>query len=173
MDSHLRSLIRSEGGALRLSARERALLEFTLATFGEPLSEFMLAGLAEEAEARSWLFTVRFDDERAVARRREIKVEPDERPDVVTLLPRRREPLVMLALLRLLSKEAWPSSPKLSYAQEEVLHLLGWEDSVDARSAIDGAVERYARLSYKWGLSGTPPITRIGYPRCHRVKTLG
>jgi hypothetical protein len=154
MDSHLIRLIRGEGGALSLSERERALLEFALDTFGEPLSQLILAGLGEEAEARSWLFTVTFEDERGAARRREIKLEPDERPDVVTLLPRGREPLVILALLRLLIEDPQRSSSTLSYKQEGVLDLLGWEDTADVRSAIDGAVERYAGLSYSWGLSG-------------------
>lgn len=154
MDLHLISLVRGEGGALSLSAGERILLEFALDTFGEPLSQLILAGLGEEAEARSWLFTITFEDERSATRRREIKLEPDERPDVVTLLPRWREPLVILALLRLLIEDHQQSSSTLSYKQEQILHLLGWEDTVDARSAIDEAVERYARLSYRWGLSG-------------------
>jgi hypothetical protein len=153
MDSYLVSLIRGEGGALSLSAGERMLLEFALDTFGEPLSQFILAGLGEEAEARSWLFTITFDDERGVGRRRKIKLEPDERPDVITLLPRQREPLVILALLCLLIEDPQRSSSTLSYKQEEVLHLLGWQNTVDACSAIDEAVERYARLSYSWGLS--------------------
>lgn len=154
MDLYLVSLIRGEGGVLSLSAGEKTLLEFALDTFGEPLSQLLLAGLSEEAPARSWLFTITFDDERGAALRREVKLEPDERPDVVTLLPRRREPLVILALLRLLIEVPQRSSSSLSYKQEQVLNLLEWEDTVDVRSIIYEVVERYARLSYSWGLSG-------------------
>jgi hypothetical protein len=160
MDSHLVNLIRGEGSALTLLAGEKMLLGFALDIFGESLSQLLLAGLDEETETRSWLFTVTFEDERGMARRREIKLEADDRPDVVTLLPRQREPLVILALLRLLIEDRQRSSSTLSYQQEKVLQLLGWEDTVAARSAIDEAVERYARLSYKWELSGEELVER-------------
>lgn len=142
------------GGYFRLSVSERRLLEFALDLFGEPLSRFLLSGTGEESEARAWLFTVAFADERGAERSREVKVEPDDIPGEPRVLPGRREPLVILALLRLLIEARRPSAHTLSYSQEEVLNLLGWEDAEATRSAIDRAVERYARLSYGWGLGG-------------------
>jgi len=153
MGSRLVRLIPA-GGYFLLSGRERRLLKFALDVFGEPLSQFLLSGLGEEAEARVWLFTVTLTDERGTARSRRIRVEPDDIPGTPCMLPRRREPLVMLALLRLLIGSRRRSSPALSYGQEEALRLLGWEDTEESRSAIDEAVKRYARLSYSWGLSG-------------------
>lgn len=153
MDSRLVRLIPA-GGYFLLSGPERRLLKFALDLFGEPLSQFLLSGLGEEAEARVWLFTVTFADERGTARSRGIRVEPDDIPGAPCVLPRQREPLVMLALLRLLIENRRRSSPALTYGQEEVLRLLGWEDTEEGRSAIDEAVKRYARLSYSWGLSG-------------------
>ena len=144
--------IRSGGGALVPSDSERILLEFALDLFGEPLSQFILSGTGEETEAQAWLFTVSFTDKQGTTRSREIRVEPDDIPDELCVLPSQREPMVILALLRLLIEAHSPPSYTLSYSQEQILNLLGWEDTEAARSAIDRAVERYARLSYSWRL---------------------
>lgn len=152
MASRLVNLIPA-GGYFRLSGSERRLLEYALDLFGEPLSRFILSGIGEETEAQVWLFSVSFADGSGAALRREIRVEPDDIPREPRVLPCRREPLVMLALLRLLI-EARGSLSTLSYSQEQILNLLGWEDDETTRSAIDQAVKRYARLSYSWGLSG-------------------
>jgi hypothetical protein len=138
---------------MELSAPEQRLLDFSRERFGEHLSHFLLAGLGEEDEARIWLFTATFTDGQGIDRCREIKVEANERPDIVTLLPRRREPLVILALLRLLIVDREMSTSSLSYELEEVLNLLGWEDSAQSRLTIDGAIERYFNISYNWSLS--------------------
>jgi hypothetical protein len=140
------------GGYFRLSGSERRLLEYALDLFGESLSRFLLSGIGEEAEAQVWLFSVSFDDGGRMTRSRGIRVEPDDIPREPRVLPCRREPLVMLALLRLLI-EARGSLSTLSYSQKQVLNLLGWEDDETTRSDIDQAVRRYARLSYSWGLS--------------------
>jgi hypothetical protein len=152
-DSELIKLVRGEGGSLWPSRRERLLLKFALDTFGEPLSQFLISGLGEEEGGRIWLFTVAFTDHRDTICRRDLRVEADELPDVVTLLPRRREPLVMLALLRLLMSRK-PFSSSMFYDQEEVLGLLEWKDTFDSRLSIDETVERYADISYRWALSG-------------------
>jgi hypothetical protein len=153
MASRLVNLIPA-GGYFRLSGSERRLLEFTLDLFGEPLSRFLFSGIGEETEAQVWLFSVSFAAGSGVACGREIRVEPDDIPGEPRVLPCRREPLVMLALLRLLLETLGPSASTLSYSQEQVLNLLGWEDNETTCSAIDQAVKRYARLSYSWGLSG-------------------
>src|ERR1700760_3760646 len=90
------------GRYFRLSRSERRLLEFALDLFGEPLSKFLLSGIGEEAEAQVWLFKVSFGAGSGAAHPREIRVEPDDIPGEPRVLPSRREPLVMLALLRLL-----------------------------------------------------------------------
>lgn len=151
-DSELIRLIRGEGGSLWPSSGERRMLKFALDAFGESLSRFLLSGLGEEEESRVWLFTVTFTDNRGVGYRREIRVEAEDNPDVIPLLPRRREPLVMLSLLWLLMGRQ-PFSPSMFYNQEEVLTLLGWEDNSSFRLSIDETVERYADLSYRWTLS--------------------
>lgn len=151
MASRLVNLIPA-GGYFRLSGSERRLLEYALDLFGEPLCKFLLSGIGEEAEARVWLFRVSFDEGSGVIRSREIRVEPDDIPREPRVLPGRREPLVILALLRLLIEAHGPSSSTLSYSQEQVLNLLGWKDDGATRSAVDQAVKRYAKLLYSWGL---------------------
>jgi hypothetical protein len=138
---------------MRLSAPEQRLLDSSRELFGEHLSQFLLTGLDEEDEAQTWLITVTFVDEKFVDQCREIKVEADDRPDTAALLPRRREPLVILALLQLLIVDREMSSASLYYETEEVLGLLGWEDSVKSRFTVDEAIERYSNMSYNWRLS--------------------
>lgn len=128
------------------------MLEFALDLFGEPLSRFFLSGIGEETETQVWLFSVSFNDGRGAARSREVRVEPDDIPGEPRVLPGGREPLVILALLRLLIEDRPQSSSTMSYKQEQVLKFLGWKDTAEVRSVIDQAVKRYARLAYRWGL---------------------
>lgn len=163
-DSALIRLVRGEGGALWLSQPERRLIKFAIDTFGEPLSRFLLSGLGEEREeGRIWLFTIAFTAHHGVNMNREVKVEADDLPDIVTSLPQRREPLVILALLWLLLAGSGSSSSSLSYQQEEVLGLLGWQNDTQSRLAIDEAVNRYVDLSYRWTLSGDE-LAEKNYP---------
>jgi hypothetical protein len=138
---------------MKLLAQEQSLLDFAREQFGEHLSQFLLAGLEAEDEVQIWLFTVTFTDGQGVNQCREIKVEADERPDIITLLPRHREPLVILALLRLLIVEGEMTAASLYYEPKEVLDLLGWKDSVKSRLIINEAIERYFSISYYWRLS--------------------
>lgn len=151
-DSDMTKLIRGEGVSLWLSRGERRLLKFALETFGESLSKFLLSGLGEEEESRIWLFTVLFTDNKGESHCRDIRVAADDLPDIVTRLPRQREPLVMLSLLWLLmGRQQFSSS--LFYDQREVLELLGWEDTPTSRLSIDEAIGRYVDMSYQWALS--------------------
>jgi hypothetical protein len=146
-------LVRGEVAGVRLSGPERSLLQFSQDTFGEHLTRFLLSGLGKEDEARRWLFIIRFTDEEGTTLRRRLYVEADDVPEVVTSLPRRHEPLVMLALLRLLTRDRRAVPASLFYEQEKVLKLLGWEDTVESRLVIDEAVDRYSYLTYRWALS--------------------
>lgn len=137
--------------ALLLSQPERRLLKFALENFGERLTQFLLSGLGEEEQVQIWIFTVTFFDYEGMSRCRDLRVEADALPDIVTILPQRHEPLVMLALLRLLLSRQ-PFSSSLFYDQAEVLELLGWEDTSVSRLSIDEAVGHYMDISYQWPL---------------------
>lgn len=151
MDSRLVKLLPAEG-YFPISSAEHRLLEFALDQFGEPLSQFLLAGLGEDRGVSGWVFTVTFADGRGVRRSREVQVRADYRPDLTPSVPRHKEPLVALALLRLLIVNRKLSLPRLSYSQEEVLGLLDWEDTQESRRKIDEAVKRYSSLLYRWAL---------------------
>jgi hypothetical protein len=138
--------------ALSPSNHERVLLKFAIDYFGEPLSRFFLSGLGEDKIVHRWLFTVTFSDEQGVHHNREVRVEADDRPDIAPSVPRHKEPLAALALLRLLIVDRKFASFKLFYNQEEVIGLLGWEDTQESRLSIDEAVSRYFTLSYEWSL---------------------
>jgi hypothetical protein len=151
MDSRLVKLVPGER-YFPLSGAEHRLLEFALDQFGEPLSQFLLAGLGEDSVVSGWVFTVTFTDGRGVRRSREVHVRADYRPDLAPSVPQHKEPLVALALLWLLVVDRKLPLSSLSYSQEEVLGLLGWEDTQELRLKIDEAVRRYFTLLYEWGL---------------------
>jgi hypothetical protein len=146
-------LLRREGPAPWLSRHERRLLKFAKDAFGEALGSFLLSGLGEEGEARAWLFSVTFEDDRGASRVREVRVEAADLPDAATSLPRRKEPLVLMALLRLPLADGSPPPSRLSYRREEVLRLLGWDETAESLRAVDAVVGRYADLGYRWALS--------------------
>lgn len=153
-ESELIKLVRGEGRALWLSALERRLLRFAIDTFGTPLSQVLLSGLGEEDEANRWLFVITFADSGSAILRRRLYVEaPDLTPDLKTHLPRRREPLALLALIKLFLSERRTTSPNLFYSHEEVLGLLGWQDTESSRLILDEAIDRYFFLSYRYALS--------------------
>lgn len=141
---------------IKLSKLERSLISFARAEFGEHLTQFLLAGLGEEETTHSWLFTIDFTHD-GTSLHRELQVSDNDHPEAPTRLPERRDPLVILALLRLLILQDQPSSSNLSsanlsYKIEEVLKLLGWKDTARSRRMIDEAVERYSKLMYRWAM---------------------
>lgn len=153
-DSELVRLVRGEGGALWLNRHERRLLKFALGTFGEALSRFLLTGLGEEAVEPRWHFTVAYAGGDVDAYEGRLQVITHEPLDGQSLLPRWRDPLVLLALLRLLLHPGQESMAPLTYEPGDVLRLLGWPDDQDARRELDEAVGRYSYLTYKWEMSG-------------------
>jgi len=150
--SNLLEKIRGGDGVPSLSESEFALLAFALDSFGEALGSFFLSGLGEEGNTPGWLFTITFSDGLGRHCRREVRVQADYRPDLAPSVPKHKEPLVALALLWLLVVHRKLSLSSLSYSQEEVLGLLGWEDTQESRLKIDEAIRRYFTLLYEWGL---------------------
>src|ERR1043165_4385658 len=122
---------------IKLSKLERELLSFAREEFGEYLTQFLLAGLGEEGTTHSWLFIIDFTID-GTSLHRELQVSDNDQPGAPTCLPQRRDPLVMLALLRLLILQD-QSSASLSYDMEEVLKLLGWNHTAQSRRMIDEA----------------------------------
>lgn len=154
MRSGLLKLNCGEIGEVCPSRAERRLLKFAFETFGEPLGSFLLSGLGEETVALKWRFTVTYRGKGGALFRRKVIVEADDlTPDITTFLPRRREPLVILALLYILTLDRETLAAKLQYKRREVTQLLGWGKSPEAKAAVDEAVDRYSYLSYRWEAS--------------------
>jgi hypothetical protein len=147
-------LARGEVAGVRLSGPERSLLQFSQDRFGEHLTRLLLSGLGEKRTELHRLFIISFASGDGVLLRRRLRVEADDlTPETLTSLPYGRDPLALLALLRLLTRAGGKTPASLFYERKEVLSLLGWDDSAETRLAVDEAVDRYSCLSYRWALS--------------------
>jgi hypothetical protein len=109
--------------------------------------------LGEEGAGRRWLFTITYAGGDGARLQRRVEAISHEPADGPALFPRRRDPLVLLALLRLLLSGGHASWYELSYDRRDVLSLLGWGDSREEASEIDEAVERYSLITFRWGMS--------------------
>jgi len=138
---------------MELSAPEQRLLEFSREQFGEHLSQFLLAGLGEENLGPRGRFVITYAGGGDSLLERQVEVITYEPADGSSYLPRGRHPLVLLALLRLLMDGGRGSLNALRYEQAEVLSLLGWEGTEEARGEVDEAVARYFKLTYKWKMN--------------------
>lgn len=135
---------------MELSAPERRLVDFASGRFGEPLTQFLLAGLGEVRLSQRRGFTITYVGSEGQYLRRRVQVLTHEQEDGPTLLPSLRDPLVLLALLRLLPEDDQKSRYSLSYGLGDILRLLDWRDTRKARGEVDEAVERYSLLTYIW-----------------------
>lgn len=154
-DSELDRLIRGEGDPHGSSSSERQLLKFSLDTFGESLSRILLAGLGEEGrEPRRLLFMISYSDAEFATYQCRLQVITYELSESESYLPHRRDPLVLLSLLRLLLPETGDPGTELTFNPEDVVAALGWPDTDQARGEVDEAIERYSALTYIWILSG-------------------
>jgi hypothetical protein len=85
-----------------LSSAEQNLVSFAREEFGESLAQFLLNGLGAVPEAQRWHFTITFTNNEGTAQERRLEAITYEPTDGQSFLPRGRDPLVLLALLRLL-----------------------------------------------------------------------
>jgi hypothetical protein len=135
---------------MELSAREQQLLEFAIGEFGEPLTQFLLAGLGEAKVRPRWRFTITYLDDEGIRIKRTVKVISHEPEDGSSRLPRGRDPLIFLALIRILITTGQPSDYRMSYELEDVLKILGWADNRRNQHEIDEAVRRYSQMMFSW-----------------------
>ena len=135
---------------MKLSAREQQLLDFAIGEFGEPLTQFLLAGLGEDKVRPRWRFTITYLDDEGVRIKRTVKVISHEPEDGSSRLPRSRDPLVFLALIRMLISAGPPLDYRMRYELEDVLSILGWADNRRTRREIDEAVRRYTQMRFSW-----------------------
>lgn len=135
---------------MELSAREQLLIDFAIGEFGEPLTQFLLAGLGEDKVRPRWQFTITYLDNEGLRIKRTVKVISHEPEDGSSRLPRGRDPLVFLTLIRMLLTADQPPDYRVRYELEDVLKILGWADNRRNRRVIDEAVWRYTQMRYSW-----------------------
>jgi hypothetical protein len=100
--SELVKLVRGEGGEMWPSRLERHLLKFSLNTFGEKLSQLLLTGIGKRKVGQRWRLAISYISDQGAMRKRHVQVITYEPASGESFLPRGRDPLVLLALLRLL-----------------------------------------------------------------------
>lgn len=140
---------------MELSAPEQRLLNFASERFGEALGQFMLAGLWEEKVAQRWKFSITYDNDEGVKLKRQVDILSHEPADGSSCLPRSKDPLILLALLRLLIRSNQIPPDSLLYEQADLLNLLGWADTQSAHDVIDEAVKRYSLMLFRWKMNRT------------------
>jgi hypothetical protein len=138
---------------MKLSAQEQRLLDFARKQFGEKLTEFLLAGLGEDAAAQRRHFTITYAGEGRSFLKRRVELISYEPENGLSFLPCRRDPLVLLALIQLLLRSDHKPTNNLQYTHGEVLSLLGWKDTTKVRREIDQALMRYFMLTYTWKMN--------------------
>ena len=145
---------------MELSIAEQKLISFARDEFDEALTQFLLAGLGEEAVAQSWRLTINYSVDDAISLEREVMIITYEPADGRSYLPRQRDALVLIAFLQLLVSNSQTSQNDLLYDQEDVLNLLGWGDTQEARDEIDEALDRYSLIMFRWVMNSTELINR-------------
>lgn len=138
---------------MKLSTPEKRLLDFAREEFGERLTEFFSAGFRENVDSQRWRFTITYVGDNNSLLKRHVEIITYEPEDGSSYLPRRRDPMVLLALLYLLLRGNSESSNILRYKDEDVLGLLGWKDTEKARGEMDRAIKRYFQLTYNWKMN--------------------
>jgi hypothetical protein len=122
----------------------RQLLAFAEAEFGDHLSGLLLAGYGDSASARQRSYAVLTKDGSGQRQEHIVKVATDHHSG----LPSGREPLVLLALLKMLFAGKGLQTGRVVYAHKAVSEMIGWEHSRETGEAVDTAVTRYFHLFY-------------------------
>jgi hypothetical protein len=138
---------------MHLSTHEQYLLDFAREEFGEKLTDFLLVGLGEDVVAQSWYLFITYAGGNGAPLKQHVEVITYEPLDGTSHLPRQRDPFVLIALLRLLLRGGSSSTNRIQYRPEEVLNLLGWDDTSESHVEVDEAIRRYCLLSYKWEMN--------------------
>jgi len=118
----------------------RQLLSFAKTEFGEHLTELLLSGYDVEQVVLRRRYTVNLQGDSG----REITVEVAT--DASTGLPAGWEPLVLVALLKLLLASGRSPTVSVSYSLRELLKKLSL--SAGDRRAVEQAIEDYYHLSF-------------------------
>jgi hypothetical protein len=136
----------------RRSKAEQKLIDFTRGSFGDRLSELLLCGYGEERVLSSRDFVVELAGRDATEEQSRLMFVAEGSAGASSSLPYRKEPLVLLALLRLLPAEGRGSAGRLSYSYSDVLEVLGWGATAESLETVSISVTKYFHAFYQ--LSG-------------------
>lgn len=137
------------------------LMAFAKAEFGEHLTALLLSGYDGSPRGQVCAYDVSLRESEGGESVARVKVVSD----APSSLPARGEPLVLLALLKLIRPDDAPRT-ELAFTHESILGMLRQEDSKETRRLIGRAVERYYFLSLE---KEVPEDTKGGAGRFHRV----
>jgi hypothetical protein len=123
---------------------ERRLISCAKRAFGERLTSFLLCGLNEQGVVRRRTFIV---NHKIGGEAEEVRINIFS--DWPEGLPRGKQPLVLLALLKLWLSRGDAHSGIVAYSYEEIYEMLGWADTKKSLAIVDQAVLRYFELTYE------------------------
>jgi hypothetical protein len=127
-----------------LGSPESQLIEEAKQTFGAHLVSFLLAGYDEFGIVQVRCFEV-LTQWRSLKTRNLLKIATGD----ACGLPQGKEPLVLLALLKLLNSGSdLVEGSRVIMPTEEICSVLQWNISSHTAAVIDRAIRKYFRLSY-------------------------
>jgi hypothetical protein len=118
---------------------EQGLIDYMQEAFGL-LATLLLTGYGESKIKQSRSFTI-LTDNFGVKTRHSITLRAGDSSG----LPNRREPIVLLALLKLSIGDQYGA---VRSPADAVRRLLGWEESEETDSAISSAIRKYFNVCY-------------------------
>jgi hypothetical protein len=119
---------------------EQSLISYMQEAFG-PLASLLLTGYRESEIKQSRAFTI-LTDNSGVKTRHSITLRAGD----ASGLPHRREPLILLALLKL--SLIGDQCGAIRSPSDAVSRLLGWEESEETHHEISAAIRKYFNISY-------------------------
>jgi hypothetical protein len=133
----------------RRSKGEQKLIDFSRESFGDRLSELLLCGYGEERVLSSRDFAVKLAGHDEAEMQLRLMFVAEAPAGANTSLPHLKEPLVLLALLRLLLGKGRGSNGRLSYSCDDVLGLLGWPGTPESWTTVASSVTKYFHAFYQ------------------------
>jgi hypothetical protein len=128
---------------------EHELIALTKKTFGEHLSELLLCGYGEDRAPSSRDLVVELIDGGEVVTRLRLMFVAEGPAGTAPCLPRRKEPLVLLALIQLLTGGGGAVEDGQHLTCSNVLALLGWDETDESLEMVETAVTRYFHTFYQ------------------------
>lgn len=157
--------------ARQLKAKQR-LIDFSRESFGDHLSELLLCGYGEQRILSSRDFAIKLADRKETETQLRLMFVAEGPASTQPSLPRGKEPLVLLALLQLLMSKGGESIYRLTYTCDDLMKLLGWENTAQSKSRVDVSVTKYFHTFYQLSDDSPGKVTGSGSERTRKVRAL-